>query len=66
MRNHEDIIRRAAESEGMPYPLDDKTMEFSKSVMRGMDGAKEFLSGNYKKTDVKKWLEDLQRKADEA
>jgi hypothetical protein len=66
MRNHEKIIRKAAESEGMPYPLDDETMEFSKSVMRSMDGAVKFLSGDYEKTNVKKWLEDLQRKADEA
>ncbi|MDR2558063.1 MAG: beta-propeller domain-containing protein [Oscillospiraceae bacterium] len=48
------------------YPLDDETMEFSKSVMRSMDGAVKFLSGDYEKTNVKKWLEDLQRKADEA
>jgi len=65
MRNHEKIIRKAAESEGMPYPLDDETMEFSKSVMRSMDGAVKFLSGDYEKRDIKKLIQEMQRKADE-
>ena len=65
MCNHDKIIRKAAESEGMNLPLDDGTMEFSKSVLRSMDGAKKYLNGDYEKRDIKKYLEDIQRMADE-
>jgi hypothetical protein len=65
MRNHEKIIREAAESEGMPYPLDEKTMEFSKSILKSMDEGMRFVNRDYKKRDIHELIRKMQRKADE-
>jgi hypothetical protein len=69
MSKREDIIRKAAESEGMNYPLDDKTMEFSESVLRSLDSGVAWANGkkhNLIKVDIKEWLKEKQRMADEA
>jgi hypothetical protein len=65
-KRNERIIKYAADKSGTPYPVDEETREFSESVIRAMDGAVEFIKGNYKKIDIQKYLEDMQRMADEA
>jgi len=65
---YQEIIKTAAEKSGMPLPLDKKTQELSEGILRSLDDAVKLANGeqnNLIKTDFKKWLEDLQRKADE-
>jgi ABC-type nitrate/sulfonate/bicarbonate transport system substrate-binding protein len=65
--NKHTIIQKAAKKSGMPLPLDKKTQELSEGLLNSLEDGIKWANdkpNNLIKTDVKKWLEDLQRKAD--
>ena len=67
MYNHENIIRKAALAEGISYPLDEETREFSDGLLHSLNEAVKLANGEKNdliKTDIKQWLKDLQKEAD--